>query len=193
STRRFSKKPITITQLQNILYLVSINIPFDFITDEQSLIDMYFIANSVNNLQSGKYYYNKLENSIEELEKGDSREVSGHLCLDQKLFSDASVVFFLLTNMDTVLKYLGNRGYRAVQLEGGIVAGKIYLAAYSQGLGASGSTFYDDEVTESFLPHSNQKNTIIAIGVGIPAYVAKPGKIYTNVLDKKDYSNKINY
>lgn len=191
STRRFSKKPITITQLQNILYLASINIPFDFITDEQSLIDIYFIANSVNNLQSGKYYYNKLENKIEELEKGDSRAVSGHLCLDQKLFSDASVVFFLLTNMDTILKYLGNRGYRAVQLEGGICAGKIYLAAYSQGLGASGSTFYDDEVTESFLPHSNQKRTIISIGVGIPAYTAKPGKIYTNVLDKKDYSNNI--
>ena len=186
STRRFSKKPITITQLQNILYLVSINIPFDFITDEQSLIDIYFIANSVNNLQSGKYYYNKLENKIEELEKGDFRGVAGHLCLDQKLFSDASVVFFLLTNIDTILKYWGNRGYRAVQLEGGICAGKIYLAAYSQGLGASGSTFFDDEVTESFLPHSKQKNTIIAIGVGIPAYLAKPGKIYTNVLDKKD-------
>jgi len=193
STRRFSKKPITIMQLQNILYLASINIPFDFITYEQSLIDIYFIANSVNNLHSGKYYYNKLENSIEELEKGDFREVSGHLCLDQKLFSDASVVFFLLTNMDTILKYLGNRGYRAVQLEGGIFAGKIYLTAYSQGLGASGSTFYDDEVTEFFLPNSNQKNTIIALGVGIPAYVAKPGKIYTNVLDKKNYSNKINY
>jgi SagB-type dehydrogenase family enzyme len=191
STRRFSKKPITITQLQNILYLASINIPFDFITDEQSLIDLYFIANSVSNLQSGKYYYNKLENKIEELEKGDSRDVAGHLCLDQKLFSDASVVFFLLTNMDTILKYLGNRGYRAVQLEGGICAGKIYLAAYSQGLGASGSTFYDDEVIESFLPHSNQKSTIISIGVGIPAYTAKRGKIYTNVLDKKDYSNKI--
>ncbi len=191
STRRFSKKPITIRQLQNILYLASINIPFDFITDEQSLIDIYFIANSVSNLQSGKYYYNKLENKIEELEKGDSRDVAGHLCLDQKLFSDASVVFFLLTNMDTLLKYLGNRGYRAVQLEGGICAGKIYLATYSQGLGASGSTFYDDEVIESFLPHSNQKSTIISIGVGIPAYTAKRGKIYTNVLEKKDYSNKI--
>ena len=191
STRRFSKNPITITQLQNILYLASINIPFDFITDEQSLIDIYFIANSVNNLQSGKYYYNKLENKIEELEKGDFRDITGHLCLDQKLFSDASVVFFLLANIDTILKYFGNRGYRAVQLEGGICAGKIYLAAYSQGLGASGSTFYDDEVTNSFLPHSNQKSTIISIGVGIPAYTAKPGKIYTNVLDKKDYYNKI--
>ena len=77
-----------------------------------------------------------------------------------------------------------------MQLEGGICAGKIYLAAYSQGLGASGSTFYDNEVIESFLPHSNQKSAIIAIGVGIPAYVSKPGKIYTNVLYNEDDSNK---
>lgn len=193
STRRFSKKPITLTQLQNILSLSSISIPFDFITNEQSLIDIYFIANYVTNLQSGIYYYNKLENNIEELKKGDFREKSGHLCLDQNLFSNASVVFFLLASMDTILKYLGNRGYRAVQLEGGICTGKIYLASYSQGLGASGSTFYDDEVTETFLPHSYQKSTIIAIGLGIPAYVSKPGKIYTNVLNKEDYSKKFNY
>ncbi|MGE3860113.1 MAG: SagB/ThcOx family dehydrogenase [Nitrososphaeraceae archaeon] len=190
STRRFSKNSITLTQLQDILYLASINIPFDFITDKQSLIEIYFIANSVTNLQAGKYYYNRLENKIEELEKGCSREIAGHLCLDQKLFSDASVVFFLLTNLDIILKKLGNRGYRSVQLEGGICAGKIYLTAYSQGLGASGSTFYDDEVIESFLPHSNQKSTIIAIGVGIPAYVSRPGKIFTNVLYKEDNSNK---
>jgi hypothetical protein len=90
--------------------------------------------------------------------------------------------------MDKILTYLGNRGYRAIQLEGGIRAGKIYLTSYSQGLGASGSTFYDDEVTETFLPHTDQKSTIIAIGIGIPAYLAKSGKIYTNVLKKEDYS-----
>lgn len=188
STRRFLKKPITLSQLQTVLNLSSISVPFDFITNEQSLIDIYFIANSVTNLQSGMYYYNKLENNIEQLKEGDFREQSGHLCLDQKLFSNASVVFFLLSNMDKILTYLGNRGYRAIQLEGGICAGKIYLTSYSQGLGASGSTFYDDEVTETFLPHTDQKSTIIAIGIGIPAYLAKSGKIYTNVLKKEDYS-----
>ena len=51
-----------------------------------------------------------------------------------------------------------------------------------------GSTFYDDEVTDTFLPHADQKSVIIAIGIGIPAYLAKSGKIYTNVLNKEDYS-----
>jgi hypothetical protein len=33
---------------------------------------------------------------------------------------------------------MGNRGYRAVQLEGGIRAGFAYLAAYASGVGATG-------------------------------------------------------
>ena len=50
-------------------------------------------------------------------------------------------MLFLMTNLQKVLEALGNRGYRASQFEAGIIAGKIYLAAYAQGIGASGSTF----------------------------------------------------
>jgi nitroreductase len=97
--------------------------------------------------------------------------------LGQSLFSDASAVFFLMTNLQSVLRSLGNRGYRASQFEAGIIAGKIYLAAYALGIGASGSTFFDDAVTEVFSPHASKMNTMIAVGVGIPAYKANPGKI----------------
>jgi hypothetical protein len=103
--------------------------------------------------------------------------MSAYLSLGQPLFGDASVAFFLMTRLRDVLRSLGNRGYRAAQLEGGIVAGKIYLSAYSLGLGASGSTFYDDAVTEFFSPHSKEKSTMIAVGLGVPAYKARPGRV----------------
>jgi hypothetical protein len=76
-----------------------------------------------------------------------------------------------------VLETYGNRGYRAAQFEAGIVAGKIYLASYAQGIGASGSTFFDDAVTEFFSPHAEDKSTMIAVGVGVPPYKSKSGKI----------------
>jgi len=44
-------------------------------------------------------------------------------------------------------------------------------------MGASGSTFYDDAVTEFFSPHAKDKSTMMAVGVGIPAYKAKSGKV----------------
>jgi hypothetical protein len=56
-------------------------------------------------------------------------------------------------------------------------AGKVYLASYALGLGASGSTFYDDAVTEFFSPHAKGKSTMIAVGVGVPGYRAKPGRV----------------
>jgi len=40
------------------------------------------------------------------------------------------------------------------------MGGRFYLAAYSQNVGATGLTFYDDEVTEFFSPHSKNKNTM---------------------------------
>ena len=51
----------------------------------------------------------------------------------------------------------GNRGYRAAQLEGGITGGRLYLGGYAQRFGASGLTFFDDEVTEFFAPHAAGK------------------------------------
>ncbi|MDP9015440.1 MAG: nitroreductase family protein, partial [Thermoproteota archaeon] len=111
--------------------------------------------------------------------------ISGYLCLGQTLFSDASVVFFLMTDLQSVLGSLGNRGYRSSQFEAGVIAGKIYLAAYALGIGASGSTFFDDAVTEFFSPHSAKKSTMVAVGVGVPAYSAKPGKILPARLSKE--------
>ena len=116
-------------------------------------------------------------NSIDLLKNRLSRNISGHLCLDQSLFADASAVIFIMTDLKQVLDILGNRGYRAAQMEAGITAGKIYLLSYANGLGASGSTFYDNEVIEFFSPHAKQKETLIAIGVGIPSYRSKPGRI----------------
>jgi hypothetical protein len=67
--------------------------------------------------------------------------------LDQELPADAAVDIFFLADL-----------YRAVQLEAGIIGGRLYLAAYAQRLGATGLTFYDDEVTRFFSPHAEGKS-----------------------------------
>ena len=177
STRRFVHKPILFETLSIILETSSADIPFDFLTKDHSLIDFYFIANDVQELSSGSYYYNRKTNSVEQLKPVKSRSMSGYLSLGQQLFSDASAVFFLMTNLSPVLQSLGNRGYRAAQFEAGVRAGKIYLTSYALGIGASGSTFYDDAVTEFFSPHARDKSCMITVGVGIPAYTAQTGRV----------------
>ena len=60
----------------------------------------------------------------------------------------------------------GNRGYRGAQLEAAILGGRLYLAAYAQRLGASGLTFFDDDVTEFFSPHAAGKSVMFLIALG---------------------------
>jgi SagB-type dehydrogenase family enzyme len=178
STRRFATTSIPFSVLSTILTSSTMGIPLDFFRiADASLIDIYLICNNVEGIPVGGYFFNRKRNTLDLVKLKVSREMSGYLCLGQSLFSQASAVLFLMTNLQKVLAALGNRGYRASQFEAGIIAGKIYLAAYAQGIGASGSTFFDDAVTEFFSPHAKFKNTMIAVGIGNPAYKARPGKI----------------
>ena len=45
----------------------------------------------------------------------------------------------------------------------------MYLAAYALGLGATGLTFFDDEVTRFFSPHAQGKSVMFLIALGNPA------------------------
>ena len=151
-----------------------------------SLIDIYLICNNIEDLPSGGYFFNRRLKTLDLLKDRVSREMSGYLCLGQSLFSQASAVLFLMTDLKKVLKALGNRGYRASQFEAGIIAGKIYLAAYALGIGASGSTFFDDAVTEFFSPHAEDKSTMIVVGIGKPAYKARSGRILPIRLSREE-------
>jgi len=97
---------------------------------------------------------------------GEFRHVAGNLGLDQDLPADASVDIFLMSDLNAVLKRFGNRGYRAAQLEAGIIMGRFYLASYAQKLGVTGLTFYDDSVTSFFSPHAKDKSTMLLVAIG---------------------------
>ena len=82
------------------------------------------------------------------------------------LAADASVNVYFLCDLPVILERFGNRGYRAAQLEAGILGGRMYLAAYAQGFGATGLTFFDDEVTHFFSPHAAEKSVMFLIAMG---------------------------
>ena len=186
SSRRFSRSSVSFSVLSTILQSSTRGVPLDIFKENgDSLIDIYLIANDINGITPGGYFFNRNSQSLEQLKRNVSRNMSGYLCLGQSLFSDASAVFFLMTDLQSVLKSLGNRGYRASQFEAGVIVGKIYLAAYAQQIGASGSTFFDDAVTEFFSPHASNKSTMIVVGIGVPAYKANPGKILPPRLTKE--------
>jgi len=167
STRQFSRDPITMAELSTMLDRATRGIPADFIDPPGShLNDLYLIVNNVVGLAAGAYVYHWEEKFLELLKRGDFRDKAGYLGLEQQIPADAAVDVFFLADLKKILERYGNRGYRAVQLEAGILGGKLYLAAYAQKLGCSGLTFYDDDVVSFFSPHARGKSAIFLIALG---------------------------
>jgi SagB-type dehydrogenase family enzyme len=170
STRSFAREPISFAQLSTVLARSTQGVPADFLSPTgATLIDLYLIINAVEGLPAGTYVFHRGRQALELLREGNFRREAGHLGLGQDLPADASVDIFCLAELPPILERFGNRGYRAAQLEAAIIGGKCYLAAYGQQLGATGLTFFDDEVTAFFSPHAAGKSVMFLTVLGKPA------------------------
>lgn len=170
SARNFAREPISFVQLSTLLTQATRGIPADFLpAADRSLTDLYVIVHAVEGLPSGAYVFHRDRLALELLHAGIFRKEAGYLGLGQQLPADASAAIFCLTDLPAVLQQLGNRGYRATQCEAAIIGGKCYLASYGQGLGATGLTFFDDDVIEFFSPHAAGKSVMFLTAIGKPA------------------------
>jgi SagB-type dehydrogenase family enzyme len=142
-------------------------LPADFLAPPGTqLNDLYLIVHSVQGLKPGAYFFRREQHSVELLKEGGFRAEAHHLGLDQELPADACVDIFFVADLERILEQYGNRGYRAVQLEAGAIGGRMYLAVYAQRLGATGLTFFDDDVINFFSPRTKGKSAIFLLAIG---------------------------
>jgi SagB-type dehydrogenase family enzyme len=173
STRRFDRgSGLSFEQFSTLLYCSMREIPADFLDAGDGTVaaahlnQPYLIVHAVDGLQPGAYALDRDGRALELIRAGEFRKEAGYLALEQALPAEAAATIFFIADLNAVFERLGNRGYRAAQLEAGIIGGKMYLAAYAQGFGASGLTFYDDDVTEFFSPRAQGKSAIFQVAVG---------------------------
>ena len=172
STRQFSHAPISALELSTVLWWATRAIERDV---PGGLVDLYLVLNAVDGLPAGAARYWPEPHALEFLSEGEYRSRSGHLCLEQALGADAAAVIYFLSPLDDVLEAYGNRGYRLVNLEAGLLGGRAYLAAYAQGFGASGLTFYDADVVRFFSPSARGHDAIFVTAFGRAASAAASG------------------
>jgi nitroreductase len=166
STRAFAREPIGLPELTAILSSATRGLPGDWTAPGASVVDPYVLVHAVDGLASGAYALDRTRNTLVPLRTGTFRREAGHLDLGQALAADAAIDIFWLADLRPVLARFGNRGYRAAQLEAAIEAGKSYLAAYALGRGATGLTFFDDDVTAFFSPHAAGKSVLFLMAFG---------------------------
>jgi SagB-type dehydrogenase family enzyme len=170
STRSFDRTAsITLAQLSTLVDRATRGLPTDFLEGPAAqLNDVYLLVHSVLGLKPGAYFFRRERTSLELLKEGKFRAEAYHLGLEQQLPADACVDIFFLADLKQTLERYGNRGYRAIQLEAGAIGGRMYLAAYAQHLGATGLTFFDDDVIDFFSPHAKGKSAIFLLAIGKP-------------------------
>ena len=167
STRKFARTAITLTQLSTMLDRATRGVSADFLNPiGTQLNQLYLIIHAVEGLDPGAYVFHRDHGILECLKQGNFRDQAGYLGLEQQLPADSALDIFFLADLRPILERLGNRGYRTVQLEAGVLGGKLYLAAYAQRMGATGLTFYDDDVTRFFSPHAEGKSAIFLMAFG---------------------------
>ena len=174
STRQFSRESISFSQLSTMLVRGTRGISADiFETKASPMNDLYLIVNAVDDLPPGAYVFHRDRQELELLKEGNFRSEAGYLGLGQEIPADAGVNVYFLADLSSILERFGNRGYRAAQLEASISGGKLYLLAYAQRVGASGLTFFDDEVTKFFSPHAAGKSVMFLVALGKSARRSK--------------------
>src|SRR5215468_1796794 len=163
STREFSGAAIDADDLSAALWHASRGWPADV---PSRLVDLYVSVHAVEGIEQGAYAYDPDAHALDLVRRGDFRREAVFLCLEQPLGGMSSATVFFLADLGSVLEAFGNRGYRAANLEAGLIGGRLYLAAYAQRFGATGLTFYDRDVVAFFSPHAEGKDALFVTAIG---------------------------
>ena len=142
-------------------------VPGDFAAGGRTLIRHLLSVHAIDGVAPGAYRWGADARELEVVELGDTRAAAELLCLRQPLGGDSAFTAFHSADLDRLLPALGARGYRAAQLEAGIAAGRLSLAAFALGAGATGLTFFDAAVSQFF---ATDAACMLVTSVGVPAY-----------------------
>ena len=125
----------------------------------------FVVVHAVDNLKPGVYRWPDLSAPVR---AGELRRELYRVALDQGLPRDAAFVVIGTADVSA----LDDREYREAQLAAGLVEGRLHLAAYALGAGASGMTFLDSEIPGLV---GEPLDGLLFTCVGVPEYQSKVG------------------
>jgi hypothetical protein len=130
-------------------------------------IEHWVAVHAVDGLESGIYRWPELDKPVRAGSEEEMRAELHRVCLGQALGRDAAFVAVAATDVTQ----LSDRAYRRAQLAAGLAEGRMHLAAYALGAGATGMTFLDSEIP-ALIPGGGP-DALIFTCVGVPANASK--------------------
>jgi SagB-type dehydrogenase family enzyme len=177
STRAFSGAELSTRKLADILgFAYELATPREGEADrglprvfDPSLIETYVVVHDVTDVPAGVYYYAPQSQELRLVKKGSFRDRIRHFCLGQALGGDAAAVVVHVSNLVEALAKYGERAYRYLHLDAGLLGQRMNLAALAVDAGASGiGGFYDDEFN-ALLGLRGDHVVVYVTCLGVPA------------------------
>ena len=132
-------------------------------------IDLYVVANQVNGLAQGLYYYDPIAAALTVLDEGNLRWRMGRCNLGGPWLAHAHAVLVLVCNLARVYWKYGDRGYRFAHVDAGVLAQNLYLVGTALGLNTCAvAGYYDDLVHELLNVDGQDECAVLLFAVGAP-------------------------
>ncbi|MCF2971818.1 SagB/ThcOx family dehydrogenase [Synechococcus sp. Nb3U1] len=134
---------------------------------DRSLVETFVVANGVEGLEPGCYYYAVQAQELRQIRFKNFRSEIFQLCLGQELGRDAAAIVFHTADLAKAVVRYGERAYRYLHLDAGHLGQRLNLAAIGLGLGVSGiAGFFDNQVNEVLgIPTSEAALYITTLGI----------------------------
>ena len=123
----------------------------DFARLGGTLLQHFVSVHGVEGVAPGAYRWS--DGRLAQGREGQQRDLAAHLCFDQPLGGDSAYTVFHAADLGEVL-------------------GRLALAAFTLGYGATGLTFYDDAVAQHF---GTPAACMLVTSAGVPDYRNAPG------------------
>ncbi len=141
----------------------------DFQTNGQRgfhLIDLYLYVHRVDGLPPGVYYWRRQTEELQPLALGDQKQVAKFVSCFQDIAADGCFAVSMVANFNLGYELFGNRCYRYVHHEAGLIGQWLYLASTALNYQATGiGCFLDDEIN-TYLPLPDGQEVVYNFTVG---------------------------
>lgn len=172
SCRRFRRAPIARAALARIL--AAGYLPAEAGLGEAHALDRgrlatFVAVSDVAGMAPGVYYLAPHQLELRPVRAGDPHEAARFVALGQDLAGDAGAVVFHTADLAAAVKAMGDRAYRYLHLDAGIIGQRMNLAAVAEELGASGIGGFFDDQTADLLGIPREQAIIYVTVLGTPA------------------------
>lgn len=151
--RRRSRRNFINQKLKKTTFIQLIDIVFAARAENFSVAKGYagalsigFLAGNIEELSPGFYLADTVNKTAGYVDFEPTTNKMAAICLNQQWLCSASVHFLFMSNLNTIDRFWGPRGYRYAMMTAGRLGHALYLGATALGLGCCGiGAFYDDE------------------------------------------------